>query len=99
MLMIKNEKLLNVYAFCMLCALVIIIIGKGLAPISRHTISIDDELNQQLEKDDQFSADNDTNSSNNGDNNVLMQETVDAAIGLFNAIIMHHPLLNYLCVL
>lgn len=80
--------------------IIIIITGKELAPKSQHTISIDDESNQQLEKDDQFNADNevDANNSNNGDNNVLMKETIDAAVGLFNAIIAYLPLLNYLCV-
>lgn len=64
-------------------ALVIIEIGKESPTKPQQPFSIDDETNQHLENDDQFSADNaiDANCSNNGDNNILMQDTVGATVG------------------
>lgn len=46
-------------------------------------ISLDDESNQHLVNCDRSSADNviDANPSNNGDNNIVMQEIVGTNVG------------------
>lgn len=62
----------------------IIEIGEESAIIPQQPVSIDDESNQQFTNDVRYSADNsiDANCSNNGDNNVVMQDVV-SAVGLF----------------
>lgn len=62
----------------------IIEIGEESAIIPQQPVSIDDESNQQFTHDVRYSADNsiDANCSNNGDNNVVMQDVV-SAVGLF----------------
>lgn len=62
----------------------IIEIGEESAIKPQQPVSIDDESNQQFTNDVRYSADNsiDANCSNNGDNNVVMQDVV-SAVGLF----------------
>lgn len=68
-------NLLNLLlSMCVFCWCIIEIGGETTTK-PHQPISIDDELNQHFVNDDQCSADG-ANCSNNGDNNIVMQETV-----------------------